>query len=54
MVSRKNYHLNPNEEIFIPLTSKLCTYFIDGFTSGMTSNCLFGKWKQTYVLDFGP
>ena len=33
----QNYHLNANEEFYRSLTSKLITYFIDGFTSGMES-----------------
>ena len=37
MVSHKNYNLNVNEEFCKFLTSKLITFFIDGFTSGMNS-----------------
>ena len=37
MVSHIAYHLNVNEEIFISLTSKLITNFIDGFTLGIKS-----------------
>ena len=44
MVSHKNYHLNANEDFFISLTSKLITYFIDGFTLGMKSKII------SYVL----
>ena len=36
MESHKNYHLNV-EELFISLTSKLITYFVDGFNSEMKS-----------------
>ena len=35
MVSHKFYHLSANEGLFIPLISKLITYFIDNFTLGM-------------------
>ena len=41
MVSHKKiYHLNANEEFFKYLTSKLVTYFIDNFTSGMDTKSI--------------
>ena len=35
IVSHKNYNPNVDEDFVMFLTSKLTTYFIDGFTSGM-------------------
>ena len=40
MVSHKNYYLNVNDEFVIFLTSKLITFFIDGFTFGMKSQSI--------------
>ena len=40
MVSHKNYNLNVYEDFVIFLTSKLSTFFIDGFASGMKSHSI--------------
>ena len=40
MVSHKNYHLIANEDVFVPLTSKWITDFIDNFTLGMKSKTI--------------
>ena len=56
MVSHINYKvLNVNEDFVIDVTSKLTTYFIDGFTSRMKSqiNCLFTS-GNIYILDSRP
>jgi hypothetical protein len=40
MGSHKNHNLNVNEDFVIFLTSKLISFFIDGFTSGMKSQSM--------------
>ena len=40
MASHINYNLNVNQDFVMFLTSKLITWFIDGFTCGMKSRYL--------------
>ena len=47
MVSHKNYHLIANEDVFVPLTSKWITYFIDNFTSGMKSKTIIYSLSES-------
>ena len=55
MVSHKNYNLNVNEDFVIFLTSKLITYFIDGFTwNEIPINFIFlliGSTHIYWILD---
>ena len=53
MVSHKIYHLNINEEFSVSWTSKLLTYFIDGFTLWMRSQSIAylpGESEHTYWI----
>ena len=53
MVSRKIYHLNINEEFSVSWTSKLLTYFIDGFILRMRSQSIAylpGESEHTYWI----
>ena len=43
------YHLIGIEGIFISLTSKLSTYFIDGFTLGKESSQLLIYWVEVNI-----
>ena len=52
MVSHKKYNLNVNENFVSFLISKLITFFIDGFTSGMKSHLmayLLGGSTHIYI-----
>jgi hypothetical protein len=52
MVSHKKYNLNVNESFVSLLISKLITFFIDGFTSGMKSQSmtyLLGESAHIYI-----
>ena len=40
MLSHKDYNLNANESFVIFLTSKLITWFTDGFTSKIKSQLI--------------
>ena len=40
MISHKNYNVNVNDNFVMFLISKLITYFINGFTSGMKSQLI--------------
>jgi ligand-binding sensor domain-containing protein len=55
MVSHKNFNNNVNEDFVIFLTSKLITFFVDGFTSGMKSQSivylLSGSAHIYWILD---
>jgi hypothetical protein len=55
MVSHKNNKFNVSEDFVIFLTSKLFTFFIDGFTSGMKSQSIAYLLRgSAYMLDFRP
>ena len=55
MISHKNYNLSANESFVIFLTSKLLTWFIDGFTSKMKSQSiaylLYGSEHIYWIWD---
>ena len=46
MVSHTNHNLNANEGFVIFLTSKLNTYFIDGFTPKMNSQLIASSLNE--------
>ena len=56
MVSQRNYNLSANGGFVIFLTSKLitCFYWQFHFNNDILINCLFARWKLTYILGFGP